>query len=233
MVKFSTGEIFVIDGGPSENYLVRYLKRQRVSQIDALVLSHPDADHINGFFEVLNQIKVKEIWHSGFDPSHALMKKLIAMAQARQIKIRTAQELLGEHQIGDAVITVLGPKQFNSNKSTNNNSLVLRIAMGEDSILMPGDIEAAEEIQANLNWRSKILKAPHHGSKSSSSEHFANTVQPNDVVFCTQAENNFGFPHQEVLKRWKLSGARVWNTGIQGQIEIGLTGHGVKIGSYW
>lgn len=222
----------VIDGGPKEEYLLKFLKRRRISKIDILVLSHPDADHIMGFFRVLEEISVQEIWHSGFDRSNFLMSKMLDLAERKKIRLRTARELRGEHRFGESRVIVLAPSKFDLGSTTNNNSLVVKVVLGEDSALWPGDLETEKESQASLDWKAKVLKAPHHGSKSSSSEHLVKMVLPEHVIFCTQAENNFGFPDPRIKKRWETIGARAWNTGDQGEIKVILTGIGVHVKSH-
>jgi competence protein ComEC len=230
--EFPDGHIMVIDGGPKEEYLLKFLKRRQISRIDILVLSHPDADHIVGFFKVLEEIKVLEIWHSGFDERHLLMKKLLALAAYKKIRIKTARELIGRHVLGDSHVAVLAPIEFDQNSSTNNNSLVIKAALGQDSALWPGDLESEKEQQASVHWKATVLKAPHHGSKSSSSEHLVKMVAPKHVIFCTQAQNKFGFPDPMIKKRWEDSQAKTWDTGKQGELRLTLTGSGVIVRSY-
>ncbi len=222
----------LVDGGPREDYLFNFLKRKQIKKIDLLVLSHPDADHIVGFFRVLEALDVREIWHSGFDKSHFLMRKLLLLAEQKRIRVRTLPELLGEHDFGKSQVTVLAPAEFDPENTTNNNSLVIKVSFGADSALWPGDLESEKERSADSSWRANILKAPHHGSKSSSSEHLVRTVMPEHVIFCTQAENNFGFPHPNIKKRWEDARAKTWETGTQGKIDIILTGSGVLVESY-
>lgn len=230
--EFPGGQVMVIDGGPREDYLFDFLRQKRISKIDILVLSHPDADHMIGFFRVLEAIKVKEIWHSGFDKNHSLMRKFLMLAEKRKIKIKIADELLGEHHLGESKITVLAPMQFDPQSSTNSNSMVIKVSLGTDSALWPGDLGHEREQLASLDWSAKILKAPHHGSKGSSSNYFVKMVSPEHVIFSTQAENNFGFPHQQVRQRWRDAKAKVWDTGTQGRIDVVLTGKEVLIRSF-
>lgn len=230
--EFPNGRIMLIDGGPREDYLLNYLKQKRISRIDFLVLSHPDADHIVGFFRVLEELEVLEIWHSGFDTSYPLMRKFLALAKQKNILIKIIPDLIGEHQIGDSLVTVLAPKLFDSQSSANNNSLVLKISLGRDSALWPGDLESEKEQLASPEWKANLLKAGHHGSKTSSSEQIVKSVAPEHVIFCTQAENNFGFPHEEITKRWEATGAKLWDTGTQGKIDVTLTGNGIFIKTF-
>lgn len=230
--EFPDGRVMVIDGGPKEEYLLKVLKRQKIKKINVLALSHPDADHIMGFFRVLEEIEVLEIWHSGFDRRNFLMSKLLDLASQKKIKIKTVRELHGKHDFGDSSVTILAPQKFDPQSSTNNNSLVIKVALGQDSALWPGDLESEKESQATVDWKATVLKAPHHGSKSSSSRHLVKMVAPEHVIFCTQAENKFGFPYPAVKERWEASHAKTWDTGIKGELRLTLTGSGVLVRSY-
>ncbi|MES2504700.1 MAG: ComEC/Rec2 family competence protein [Myxococcota bacterium] len=230
--EFPDGRNMVIDGGPRETYLYNFLRRKGVRKLDVLALSHPDADHIVGLFEVVKNLEVGEIWHSGFDARHPLMARLLDLARVRGCKVRAVNDLHGEHHFGQAVVTVLYPAPSMISESTNNNSMVLKVAFGATSALWPGDLESIAEQRADPTWQADVLKAPHHGSKSSSSEHLVQQVRPRHVIFCTQAQNQFGFPHESVKKRWELASAKTWDTGSQGQLQISLTGSAVIVQPY-
>lgn len=230
--EFPNGQVMLIDGGPREDYLLNYLRQKRISKIDILVLSHPDADHIMGFLRVIEELKIQEIWHSGFDKTHVLMRQFLDLAEKNKILIKKVPEILGEHWVGESKITVLAPENFDSKRTTNNNSLVVKISFGNQSALWPGDLESEREQLALPSWKSNVLKAPHHGSKSSSSEMFVQMVSPEYVIFCTQAENNFGFPRPEIKTRWEQAKAKILDTGTQGKIEIILKEKETKINSF-
>ncbi|MBL4817598.1 MAG: ComEC/Rec2 family competence protein, partial [Deltaproteobacteria bacterium] len=124
LFEFPNGKVMLVDGGPREEYLLTALRRKGVKQIDIMALSHPDADHIVGFFRVLDEIRVTEIWHSGFDESSALMAHFLRKARKKGARIFSAAELEEKQQIGDAIISILHPKKFNPKATKNNNSLV-------------------------------------------------------------------------------------------------------------
>ena len=161
------------------------------------------------------------------------MRRLLLLAQQKKIRVQMIPEILGEHFLGEAIVTVLAPVVFDPKISTNNNSLVLKIKFGEDTALWTGDIESKQEQMASRAWQAKILKAPHHGSKSSSSDHLVQMVSPEQVIFCTQAENNFGFPHEKIKRRWEDARAEVLDTGILGKIEVVLSGNGIFVETFW
>jgi competence protein ComEC len=109
----------------------------------------------------------------------------------------------------------------------NDDSLVLRLSYGETSFLLTGDIGINSErkiLESFSEIKSQVLKSPHHGSRSSSSEDFLERVAPRIVVISVGEGNYYGFPNQEVLERYKYWGAEVFRTDIHGAVEISSNG---------
>ncbi len=227
--EFPDGQVMVIDGGPREEYLLRFLRQRHIKKIDIVVLSHPDADHLVGLLRVLEEIPVQEIWHSGFSGESGLMKQFLELASKNKALVRVASELLGIHQLGGASINVLAPTHFDQNKTANDNSLVVKVTYGSNSALWPGDIESGAENQAHEGWASDIVKAPHHGSQTSSSAYFIKHVEARQVIYSTGPDNQFSFPHEQVKRRWQEAGAKAWDTAEHGLLQVFLTGSQVII----
>ncbi len=225
--EFPNGQVMVIDGGPREEYLLRFLRQRHIKKIDIMVLSHPDADHLVGLLKVLAEMPVREIWHSGFSGDVGLMKAFLQVANEKKAQVKIASQIIGGHQFGKVGVTILAPSNFDQNHTTNNNSLVVKIKYGSSSVLWPGDIELDAEKQADQAWESDMVKVPHHGSRTSSSAYFINQVRAKQVVYCTAPDNQFAFPHEEVKKRWADAGVRAWDTAEHGLLQVFLTGNQV------
>ncbi len=248
VVTFPDDTVMVIDGGgvwdehrdPGEEVVTPHLRRSGIERIDIVALSHPDPDHLLGLLTVFKQHEVGELWHSGHGEEHPLIKRLLAAARAQGTRVRVARELLGAHRFGDAVVEVLAPRPEDGallyeELTPNDNSLVLRIGLGDDRALWPGDVEAWGEeylMRDRPDIAASVLKAPHHGSRTSSTPAFVQAVAPAHVVFPTGRGNMFGFPHAPVLERYRAAGATLWDTAVHGQIDLWLTGDGVVIDPY-
>ena len=126
----------------------------------------------------------------------------------------------------------------------NNASCVLKIGSEEQSVLLAGDIEnKAEDIildKIGTKIRSEILLAPHHGSKTSSSSRFIRAITPGNVIFSTGYLNRFNLPNQDIIERYTMNGASIWNTATDGAIHIkyqgnkfALTTERQKRSKYW
>ena len=147
---------------------------------------------------------------------------------------------MGSHFFGDSEIQILAPKTDNSDLyhldlSANDNSMVLRIIHGQTALLWPGDIEDVGEkllVKSAANISAQILKAPHHGSKTSSTEDFIKSVNPKHVIFSTGRDNHFKFPHDVIVKRYKKYGAKQWNLATAGQVTIKVSNTGFSIDAH-
>lgn len=238
VLQIPPGKTLVIDGGgnfenlynPGERVIAPFLRRRGIDKIDVVVLSHPDADHLMGLIWLIENFEVEELWHSNFDDSHPLMAKLLHAAKRRGVRVRSQDEL--PDRIGNAQLTYFKPKVRDSLElnTTNNRSLVMRVSYGATSVLLPGDVETPlEDAIRGADLRATIVKAPHHGSKSSSSPDFVRATKAAHVVFCTGVNNRFGFPHSQVIKRWQDSGATLWDTAYNGETTFRLDGKSVQV----
>lgn len=237
VLEIPPGKVIVIDGGgnhddsynPGARVITPFLRRRNIDVIDVIILSHPDADHLMGLLPLFDNFKVKELWHNGFDDSHPLMARLLMAAQTHGVKLRSRSDMAQRFHLGGAQIDFISPPEKNSHSkelsSTNNRSLVIRVSFERTSILLPGDIEEVAEnalTSTNQDLRATVVKAPHHGSKGSSSEKFVRSTKASHVVFCTGVNNRFGFPHAQVIQRWQEAGASLWDTAVNGETTFVL-----------
>ena len=205
-----------------------------------LAISHPDPDHLLGAFAVLEALPVKEIWHSGFKEGHPLTERLLKKAHDKAIPIKNAQALLGTHHFGATTVAVLAPnthtdEPYFKHLKANDNSLVLRITHDQKSLLWPGDLEKTGEallLQSQENLQADILKAPHHGSRTSSTHAFVERINPQFVIYSTGRDNRFLFPHKNIVERYHERGSVSFNTAVDGEITIEISKRGIDIAGF-
>jgi competence protein ComEC len=118
-------------------------------------------------------------------------------------------------------------------RNPNNNSIVVKVLFGSKSILFPGDIQARAERElvavAGDNLKSTVLIAPHHGSRSSSTAEFLDTVKPEFVIMSSGGQSRYMFPHPSVLQRYTKRGCRILRTDCNGALTLFTDGRSLKI----
>ncbi|HEY1100987.1 MAG TPA: DNA internalization-related competence protein ComEC/Rec2 [Myxococcota bacterium] len=227
---------------PGKRVVVPYLQRRGIEHVDVVVVSHPHPDHAGGLRAVVEAVSVGELWIAG-DATRPgrLMAPLISAVGVDKTKSTPA--LLGTHIYGTgddaAVVEVLAPAPEEGAPTypelhANDNSLVMRVCWKQTCILMPGDLEEQGEelLLASVpadKLRAQIVKAGHHGSRTSSSPAFVAATKAEHVVLCTGRHNTFNFPSPVVVDRWRAAGATLWDTARHGELRIVLDGERVQI----
>lgn len=213
----------LIDSGPEseQERLCARLRVLGVKEIDLLVITHPDEDHIGGADGILDAFTVREIWTNGE----------IAETDSYDACLRAAEHVLmrvvscGETRtLGDLTLEVLSPDS-DSNASGNENGLVLRATVGETVLLLMGDAGTSTE-QALLTrfgadgLQADILLAGHHGSNGACGADFLTAVSPREIVISCGAGNSYGHPDARALERMRAVCSTIRRTDTEGDVRI-------------
>ncbi|HXG95191.1 MAG TPA: ComEC/Rec2 family competence protein [Blastocatellia bacterium] len=219
-----------------EAVVSRFLWSQGRTRVDYLLVTHADADHIGGFADVIKNFQIGQAI-VGHAPTADAEFDLFARSLARR-GVPLATVSAGERfELEGVSIEVLWPQraaQFPIT-SSNNDSVVVRLSYGSVSIMLAGDIEEASEraiIESGANLRSDVLKVPHHGSKTSSTESFINAVAPRCAVISVGERSRFGHPNREVVDRYLARGVRLFQTGRDGTVTVETDGVTLAVGTY-
>ncbi|MCU0559779.1 MAG: ComEC/Rec2 family competence protein [Desulfobacterales bacterium] len=239
LLELPGGRTVLVDGGGfSENsefdvgaaVVAPFLWRHKIATVDRLILTHPNSDHLNGLVFIANHFNVGSLWTNGEAWGSSAFRELMRAVAERGIEMPRFEELPHDSLLNGVRLEVFyPPPDYHARKETdrwrrdpNNNSLVTRFSFGEVSVLLPGDImRPAEKELAHLaggRLRSTILVAPHHGSRSSSSEELLGAVQPRAVFI--PCAGRPGLPHPQVLERYEGMGAKVFRTDKNGAIRF-------------
>ncbi|MGM0426837.1 MAG: DNA internalization-related competence protein ComEC/Rec2 [Thermodesulfobacteriota bacterium] len=238
LVEFPKGKKMVIDGGGfpggrfdvGEMVVAPFLWQAKILNIDYLVLSHPQSDHMNGLRFLAKAFDPEEFWYTGDTVDTPSFKALMHVINAKGVhKLRPSQLKKGR-LINGAQVEILHPFPTGDTppgerdgKWLNNNSLVLKITYAGKSFLFPGDVEAMGEkalvARVGKGLKSDILLSPHHGSNTSSSAAFLKRVTPRLCVV-SSGEGNPNFPHRAVLERLGQVGCRVVQTARSGAVQV-------------
>ncbi len=220
----------LVDGGPSPQAIALGLGKEMPfwdRTIDLVILTHPSADHVTGLVEVLHRYKVKQVLYPALGFKSDVYDEWLRLLEEKDIKCTIAQA--GQQiDLGGAVIRVLNPPiplLTGTESDIDNNGMVLHISMGEVSFLLTADImwEAEFELVARrANLTSTVLKVAHHGSDTSTTAEFLAVVNPQLAVISVGADNPFGHPTPEVMKRLegKLGSENIYRTDERGTIEF-------------
>ncbi|HEX5601269.1 MAG TPA: DNA internalization-related competence protein ComEC/Rec2 [Pyrinomonadaceae bacterium] len=239
LVTMPDGTTLLVDAGGNtmdstrrigETVVSEYLWWRGLSEIDYVLATHADADHIDGLNDVLKNFTVRSALIARRpvdDPEFAKFSQTLARTKTHSETIEAGDVI----HFGDVAVSVLWPPA-GGEKSTNNDSIVLRIQYGERSILLTGDIEQAAErslLASQQQLHADVIKIPHHGSKTSSTEAFVAASNPQLAIISVGRTSRFGHPHREVVERWKSIGATILTTGNSGTITVTTDGHELTI----
>lgn len=211
---------------------LKYLAQKGINQLDLVIITHPDSDHLGGLPAILETIKTNLIIDSGLSSNSSLFKKYLQIVSEKNIKKISGhfgQTIAIEP---DFKIYFLYPVKEAGAPEMKNQSLVAKIVFKKFSAILTGDIEkeAEEEIlKKSVILSSTVLKVAHHGSHSSTSEEFLKKVQPQVAIISVGQKNKFGHPHQTVLDRLKKFGVKILRTDQNGTIEIKTDGQKMGI----
>lgn len=226
------GTDILVDGGERRAgpTVVAYLEEHGVADIELLVATHGDADHIGGLLDVLSSIPVAEAW---LDSQDCTTMTCVSFYQAlAEEGVVTSTVSMGETYFwGDVTAHVLNPSQpLYADK--NENSVVLRVSHGTVDMLLTGDAESGAEgrmLTSGLPLDAEILKVPHHGSNSSSTTGFLSAVRPEIAIISVGAVNPYGHPHEETLARLLDAQAIIYRTDRDGTIVVTSDGSGYSV----
>src|SRR6266498_3045183 len=219
-----------------ESVVSEYLWWRGMDHIDYILATHADADHIDGLNDVARNFSVRAALVArtpGNDPEYSRFSKTLS-EQNIPFRIVGAGDVL---QFGQVTASVLWPLPSASPNagSRNNDSIVLRLQLGERALLLTGDIEMAGEsamLEAHNNLRADVIKVAHHGSKTSSTAPLVAAVKARFAVISVGQTSIFGHPSKEVVDRWKTSGAQVLTTGQSGTITIKTDGRNLSLETF-
>jgi competence protein ComEC len=224
----------LIDGGPSSAVLEKLGQEMPFydKDIELMILTHPDRDHLFGLLDVLKRYNVKNILWTGVVKNSAEYEEWIRLineeganiiiAQAGQkIILERSGETRSPGETGSLYLSVLHPFESLEGQEvedSNDTSVVVKMVSKYKSFLFTGDISSKEENKL-ANVDADVLKVAHHGSKTSSAEEFIRAVSPKTAVISV-GENSYGHPAPETLQRFKQFGIQVLTTKELGDIRF-------------
>ena len=206
-----------------------YLKAAGVSELEYLVLTHPDADHIGNAQFVIENYKVENVIMTDYASTSKTYENLLDAIEEKNINV-----ILPENgysfKLGALTNTVIAP--VNEYDDPNEMSLVIKSVYGNTSVMLTGDAEVESEEDILKKWsasalQSDILKVGHHGSSTSTTDAFLNAVNPKAAIISCGEGNTYGHPHEETVKKLENKGIKIYRTDKDGSIIYKTDGNDI------
>lgn len=216
------GKFMLIDGGDREysSFVVSYLKERGVQALDYLIVSHYDADHLNGIVGALNVFPVGTIIAPDYSMDTRVYRSF--KSKVEELGITPISPRVGDtFSFMGATMEVVGPANYN-HKDVNDNSIVIKLTNGKNSFLFTADAEGTSEgemLAQGVNLKADVCNVGHHGSTTSSTTEFLQAVNPTYGVISVGEGNSYGHPSQGALQRLQNQGITMFRTDEQGTIE--------------
>lgn len=226
------GDSFLLmDGGDKDysSYVVSYLKKEGVERLDYVIVSHYDADHLNGVVGVLNAFECKQVLAPDYKTDTKVYQSYLKVIEEKNIPVEHPR--LGDsYTFADSSFRVVCPASY-SYQDANSNSLGIRLSYGDSSFLICGDCTEESEqdvLYKGTDVHSDVYVANHHGSKYSNSEEFLQAVSPSYVIISCGRDNSYGHPGASVMLSIQKLGASLFRTDLQGVITAVSDGSNIR-----
>jgi competence protein ComEC len=228
-IEAPNGNQILIDGGPGKSVLreLGTLMHFYDRSIDVVIASHPDADHVGGLIDVLNNYKANIFMEPGVSADTAVYRELKAnMEKSKYGKIKEILARRGQViDLGGGVrLEILYPNMDVTNWETNDASIVARLVYGENEFLFTGDAPFKTEralMYMNPSFesiKSDVLKVGHHGSKNSTNPEFVSAVDPEYGAISVGSGNRYGHPTEQVLNILEDAKVKILRTDKDGRV---------------
>lgn len=215
------GESILIDGGEKKygDYIVEYLNKLGIEDIDVVIATHPHSDHIGGLITVFENFNIKSVYTPRVTHTTKTYEEFVLAVQNQDLKFKEVKAGQGL-EIQGIETRFLGPVDTYGD-DLNNWSAVIKINYKNTSFLFTGDAEIKSEndiISSDADIEATVLKIGHHGSDTSSGDDFLDMVNPKYAVISAGVDNKYGHPHRSILDKINNKGIKLYRTDLQGSI---------------
>lgn len=240
-IQTPSGHQILIDGGPSSAVLSKLGRELPFydHDLDMIILTHPDADHLNGLVEVLERYKVDLILYTGVEHTSVAYEEFKSLIKEKQIPVKIAQAgQVIELGHDETQMQILWPALASAGAlagkpNMNATSIIAQLVYKESEFLFMGDAEfdAENELIAfySENLESDVLKIGHHGSKTSTSLEFLKSVSPKASVISVGLKNKYKHPAEITLQNLQSVNTKIFRTDLHGDVKMMSNGKDIQV----
>lgn len=208
--------------------IISFAKQLKIEKFDYVIATHPHSDHIGGMADVLREIPADAIIMPYLSeeniPTTRIYEELLDTIEELNIPVLAA-EPGASYTVDGITLTILAP--LGQDENLNNMSVVVKMCYKDSSYLFEGDAESSAEraiLDSGEDVQADVIKAGHHGSRTSSTKDYLKAVDPEIAVISCGEGNSYGHPHQQTLDKFRELGVAFYRTDTQGTITIGTDG---------
>jgi competence protein ComEC len=219
----------LVDQGPPEADVAGQLLRMGVRSLSALVLTHPQRDHVGGAADVLRDLRVGAVLEPGLKATGPEREEAVAAARERGVPVRVVREG-DEFRVGGLVLRVLWPEDAGApSEDPNQNAVVLLASFGETDVLLPADAES--DVTARIPVGVvEVFKVAHHGSEDTGLDDQLRALRPRVAVISCGRDNDYGHPRPETLAALAARpGLAVFRTDVDGRVVVESDGRRLRV----
>ena len=234
LIQTPNGKNYLIDGGKKGQgkVVTAYLKKNGVKKLNAVIATHPDADHIGGLITVIKSFKVSAVYAPKVSHTSQTYKEFLSAVKSKELKIKTAKQGVKINTGTKAVsLSFIAPVKTYNKTDLNNWSAVLLLKHNQKKFLFMGDAETKAEndmIKQKVLSKVDVLKVGHHGAKNTTSTNFLKKVSPKYAVISV-GKNSYGHPTSEVWNRLKARKITTYRTDKSKNVVFTSTGKKVTV----
>ena len=229
-IELPNGKTMLVDAG--ENYhgqgIIDYVQTIGYHKLDYVVATHPHEDHIGSMPYIVRNFEIGSIYMPDVTANTATFESLLKAIKAKELRVKNGRT--GVHIIKDGELTadIIAPDKPDES-NLNNSSIVLLLTFGNVSYLLTGDAETKELNAIRADMHATVLKAGHHGSKTSTTQTLLKKISPSVTVISCGKNNDYGHPHAEVLKMLKSVNSSVYRTDRDQTVIVATDGSSLTV----
>ncbi len=232
LIKTPDNKVMVIDAGNNadSDLVVNYLKNQGVRSINYVIGTHPHEDHIGGLDAVIDSFAIKNVYMPKVLHNTKTFDDVIKAVKNKGLKIKTAKAGV-ELNLGENIETLMMSPNKKEYEELNNYSPIIYLKYSQSKFIFTGDAEKEVEhevLSKGYNIKADVLKVGHHGSSSSTTDEFLNSISPEYAIICVGEENKYGHPHKETIEKLSKEGISIFRTDKVGTIVAVSDGNSIS-----